>query len=171
MKKIRIIILILIAGLSFPVLGQNPPQDKNWEVIFQDDFDSLNTQRWKVEYGPGERGSGPKESVQFRTYENTFIENGKLVLRTQKENRTCGIWGPCRYPNNTHQYTSGEVVSRANYHYGYYEVYAKLPSCLGLSPGFWFWNSRNNPIDGCWYNEINLIEVPVYLTIYLTLQK
>jgi len=155
----RTIILIILAGwFIFPALSQNPPQDKNWKVVFQDDFDTLNTQRWKIEYGPCAPGNGPDESVQFRTFQNTFVENGKLVLRTKKENHQCNF-GNCRYPNNIHPYTSGEVVSYGPYHYGYYEMYAKLPSCHGFSPGFWFWDSRNNPIDGCWYHEINVIEV------------
>jgi len=79
----RAIILLLLAGwLIFPAFSQNPPQDKNWEVIFQDDFSTLNTQRWIVEYGPANPGLGNSEGVPFRTAANTFVANGKLVLRT-----------------------------------------------------------------------------------------
>ena len=157
----RIATLIFFAGLFFPVLGQNPPLDKNWEVIFQDDFSTLNTQRWKVQYGPANSGAGNDEGVPFRTYENTFIENGKLVLRVLKEDHECISWGTCLYPKRIHPYTSGGIESRAKYPYGYYEMYAKLPSSLGFSPGWMFHSSGSISKDSCWYHEINLIEAHV----------
>jgi beta-glucanase (GH16 family) len=158
MKKI--IIVIVLAGLFIaPALGQNPPQDKNWEVVFQDDFNTFNTQRWLKQLGPGNPGAGIGEGVPFRTYENILIENGKLILRVSKENHVCVNFGTCRYSNRIHSYTSGGIQSCVPYHYGYYEMYAKLPSCYGFSPGWMFHDSKSSSIDGCWYNEINLIEV------------
>lgn len=154
-------ILVVLAGLLiFPAFSQNPPQDKNWEVVFQDDFNTFNTTRWWKEYGPDNPGGGKDEGVGFRTYDNVFTANGNLVMRTKKENNNCTSAGNCRYPNRIHPYSSGDIVSRAAYHYGYYEMYAKLPSNKGFSPGFWFWNAKNNQNE-CWYNEINVIEVHV----------
>lgn len=36
------LITIVLAGLIiFPAFSQNPPQDKNWEAVFVDSFDTL----------------------------------------------------------------------------------------------------------------------------------
>jgi len=42
MKK-GYIIIILVGLFLFPVFSQHPPQDKNWEVVFEDDFNTFNT--------------------------------------------------------------------------------------------------------------------------------
>ena len=136
MKKV-FILTVLAEILFFSALGQNPPKDKNWEVIFQDDFTTLNKGRWCVNYGPHNGGSGSDEGVAFCTYEDVFVDNGELVLRTQKRNYPCSS-NNCRYPNKMHPYTSGAINSWARYKYGYYEIRAKLPVSRGFAPTFWF---------------------------------
>ena len=157
MRK-KLIIIVFVGLFVIHASGQNPPLDKNWEVVFVDSFSTFNTGRWYKGYGVHNAGLENNEGVEFCTYENAYIENGKLVLRTQEENHLCTHPGNCRYANNTHKYTSGSIASCTTYKYGYYEVYAKLPTGSGYSPIFWMWNQYNAPIN-CWYNEINVYEI------------
>jgi len=53
-----------------------------------------------------------------------------------------------------YKYSSGYVESRENYHYGYFEIYAKLPGGPGFWPAFWFHSSGT-----CWYQEIDVFEI------------
>ena len=163
MKK-KLIITVLAGLFIVSVWGQNPPQDRNWNTVFVDSFNAptLNTSRWNKSYGSHNAGNLEGDGVEFRTYENVYIENGKLVLRTQEENRVCTHPNTCRYKdsNSIHKYTSGSITSCTTYRYGYYEVYAKLPTGCGYSPTFWLWNCGLNPTNNtCWYNEINVFEV------------
>ena len=158
-------ILIILAGLMmFPAFAQHPSQDKNWEVIFSDDFGSFNTNLWQKRhnevsgsydyYDPGKRNECPHVYIQ----DNVYIENGKLVLRVKEQTYPCpkgqGFLN-CQY-GGTHDYTSGSVWSKKTYKYGYFEVYAKLPASSGYWPAFWLWNAKGSP--DCWYNEIDVIE-------------
>ena len=136
---------------------EHPSVDKNWTLIFEDDFSVLDATRWNVMYGPRGAGKGKGESVEFRTHENVFINSGFLVLRTKKENYPCTSTN-CRYKNKIHPYTSGSIESKKAYKYGYYEIYAKLPVNKGFAPSLWFWN-QHNASSGCWYNEVNVFEV------------
>ena len=145
-------ILIILTVLFFaPVFGQNPPQDKNWGIIFQDDFSKFNTNRWKKTH-KHIRGNGIYEESQIYDSTNIYIDNGKLVLRTRIQNSQCPKGSNCHY-GGRHSYTSGEIDSKITYKYGYFEIYAKLPASSGYWPAFWFWNST-----GSWYNEIDVFE-------------
>ena len=145
------IILMVLAGMfvSF-AFAQHSSQDKNWEVVFQDDFSTFNTGLW---YKPHNiHGSEPQHYI----YDNVKVENGKLVLTTKKEDYRC-TQSNCNCGGGIYKYTSGKISSCARYQYGYYEIYAKLPASSGYWPAFWFWFEENNvPNNGCWYNEIDV---------------
>ena len=138
---------------------EHPSVDKNWTVVFEDDFSFFDSTRWDKAYGPRGAGKGRGEGVEFRTYENVFIDNGTLVLRTQKQKHSCTSTH-CRYKRKRHPYTSGAIESKTTYQYGYYEIRAKLPASKGFAPSLWLWNQHNAPSD-CWYNEVNVFEVNV----------
>jgi len=152
-------ILIILAELIFVfAIAQNPPQDKNWAVVFEDDFTNgfiygWGNNRWYKHSGAKNAGTSD-ESKEFYIYNNANIENGKLVLRVQNENSPpCGP--NCIY-GGTHRYTSGGIASNAHYQYGYFEVYAQLPVGDGFFPAFWLWNDEVSP--NYWYNEIDIME-------------
>ena len=154
-------ILIVLAGLLIiPAFSQHPPLDKNWEMVFVDNFSTFNTRIWHKEYGAHNAGEGDKESIHFCTYDNVYIENGKLVLRAQKQISQCipNNGKPCRY-NGYHMYTSGAINSNILYKYGYFEINAKLPGSTGYFPAFWLIGGNENLVtNNCWYNEIDIFE-------------
>ncbi len=71
-------------------------------MLWQDDFNSLNTSTWKLEHST--YGDGNNELQCYRP-ENVSVSGGKLILRAVTETYTC--------PNgSTRQVTSGMVRSR-----------------------------------------------------------
>jgi len=45
----KLIFSIVLTGLFIiPVLGQTPPENKHWEVVFQDKFNILTNSRWSI---------------------------------------------------------------------------------------------------------------------------
>jgi beta-glucanase (GH16 family) len=151
MKK-RILVILLTGFFMIPVFAQNPPQDKNWEIVFEDNFNSFNTVLWNKSHCI--HGDEPQHYIS----NNVKIENGKLVLTTKKENYQC-TQNNCNCNHGIYNYTSGQIGSNKTYKYGYYEIYAKLPSSSGYWPAFWFWyQSPNTQTSNCWYNEIDVFE-------------
>jgi beta-glucanase (GH16 family) len=154
MRK-RLMIITLASFFVVSVFGQHPSQDKNWEVIFQDDFSSFtNGQPWY-------KSEGTHDPLpQHYIHANTNVVNGQLVLTAKKENYHCTN-PKCNCGGGTYSYTSGGVVSYNNsqfYHYGYYEMYAKLPAGAGQFPAFWLWGEEKLDTNCLWYNEIDIME-------------
>ena len=145
--------MVLAGFFIYPAFSQHPPQDKNWEVVFQDDFNSFNNIRWNI--------NDYLHSIndpQHYILNNVEINNGKLVFTTQKETYKC-TKPNCNCNNGTFNYTSGHVTSNSLYKYGYFEIYAKLPASSGYWPAFWLWNnSPGTQTSNCWYNEIDIFE-------------
>ena len=162
MKK-EIIIIVFVGLFVFSASGQNPLWDKNWEVVFQDDFSSpnINTNIWTV------LDNFDHEEIQVHRSQNVYINNGKLVFETKKENYCCppayvNDWACIRQwkTGECYKYTSGYVQSTEMYKYGYFEIYAKLPGDGAYWPAFWFWGSGvDETNNNCWYNEIDIFEV------------
>jgi beta-glucanase (GH16 family) len=155
-------IIIVLAGLFIvPVFSQNPPTDKNWETVFVDGFKFLNTNFWTVQDNFDHYGA-----IVVFNKQNVYTSNGNLVLETKKEPYCCppqhvGEWGCKRQwlTGNCYQYTSGYVVSKTLYKYGYFEMYAKLPGSSGYFPAFWLHGSGENLTNNnCWSNEIDIFE-------------
>lgn len=141
--------MTLFLSVSF---AQHPTTDPNWQVVFQDDFSSFNDSIWYKEYAPHAIGK-PDEGLTFNLPANAFILLGKLYIVTKHEQApTCAT--NCIY-NGNHQYTSATITSNAEYPYGYFEIYTKLPSSSGYWPGFWLWAFDENT---CCYNEIDILE-------------
>jgi len=161
MKNIYILI-VLAELLNVPAFSQYPQQDKNWQIVFEDDFSTFNTTRWSKGFGlhgDYEYGNPKKQNEEPQVYlqDNVFIQNGKLVLQAQKQTYPCpkGMgYENCMY-GGIHSYTSGKIVSNSKYKYGYFEIYAKLPTGTAFFPAFWLW--QQGP-DKYWYNEIDIME-------------
>jgi len=167
MKKI-LIITVLAGLLVFPALSQNPPLDKNWEAVFEDNFNTLNTARWEVKDHFDDFGGGYPLYLKENTY---IVNNERLVFETKKmptNNPYCcppqhvDQWGCKRQwlTGECYQYTSGCIYSQVPYKYGYFEVYAKLPGGDGYYPTFWMHGSGTDIANNnCWYNEIDIFEI------------
>lgn len=146
------LIIIIVAGLfAMPLLAQHPSQDKNWAVKFEDSFSgtTLNSELWC------KRHNIHGNELQHYIFNNVEVKNGTLILTTKKERYVCtGNGCGCR---RVYDYTSGKISSIEKHHYGYYEIYAKVPASSGYFPAFWFWSSDETP-PNCWYNEIDVFE-------------
>jgi len=162
MKK-GITLIVLLGLYIFPALSQNPPQDKNWEEVFKDSFNTFYTGRWykehnlvKGDYNPNEGKFDEDQHIYYM--DNVYTVNGKLVLEAKRltDSLPCPKGSAnCQY-GGWHKYTSGAIVSNSKYKYGYFEIYAQLPSGTSFFPAFWLWNSDSTP--NYWYNEIDIME-------------
>ncbi len=163
MKK-GITLIVLLGLYIFPALSQNPPQDKNWEEVFKDSFNTFYTGRWykehnlvKGDYNPNEGKFDEDQHIYYM--DNVYTVNGKLVLEAKRltDSLPCPKGSAnCQY-GGWHKYTSGAIVSNSKYKYGYFEIYAKLPSGTVFWPAFWLWNANKIP-PNCFYNEIDIME-------------
>lgn len=140
MKRI-IFILTIIWHFGNNLFSQVPPNDKNWEVVFIDDFNSLNTTRWNVANNFDHYG---EPQIYTNRTDNVYISNGKLILKIIKENYM------------SHSYTSGWINTNTNYQYGYFEIRCKLPTGKGFWPAFWLHSGSCSAGN---YNEIDVFEM------------
>jgi beta-glucanase (GH16 family) len=153
-------------GIQTQVPVEHPSVDKNWKVVFNDDFNTFNTLRW-YKTNNGVHGVKPHEEPQVYVNSNAYLDNGKLVLRSEKLNtpyqwtnssQQCPHGSTCQYGGN-HYYISGQVESQEKYGYGYYEIYSTMPVSSGYWAAFWLWAGRNDISNNdCWYNEIDIFE-------------
>jgi beta-glucanase (GH16 family) len=119
--------------------------EENKVLVFAEEFDSFNANRWKVEHST--YGDGNHE-LQCYTPQQVAVRNGKLILTAEKRVTTC--------PNNSRRdYTSGMLRSRSaelNFSPGQYIEYrVKLtPNNADKQGGLWpaFWAS--SWADGGW---------------------
>lgn len=156
MKRIKILLTVFLS-LTQTLFAQEMPwlDKKPWIILFEDSCSEFDNNRWykdnNTTHGTAGRNS---EEPQIYTSDNVYISNGKIVLRTQRLNSPLPHpnSGDCMY-NDEHYYTSGQIRSRNPYQYGYFEIYAKIPTSDGYWPAFWFHNSGNG-----WYNEIDVFE-------------
>lgn len=128
-----------------------PPAGK---IVWQDNFDQLNTQQWSLEHST--YGDGNNELQCYRP-ENVSVRDGKLVLRAVSETYTCP-------KGDTRQVTSGMVRSKgATFSPGQsIEFRVKLTPADpnkqgGLWPAVWSsgWGGGGWPAGG----ELDYIEV------------
>lgn len=160
MKKTIILINLII--LFFVGVSQTPANDHHWQLIWEDNFDYLNTDIWLVQNhfdhysGLQEDYEDGEPQVYLNRSENVFINNGNLVIKLIKEEELYGCpyeamynelgqtigWGCTRqaeHPDSLYEYTSGWVESKQAYNiqYGYLEARIKLPHGYGFWPAFW----------------------------------
>lgn len=130
---------------------QEPPQE--WSLVWQDEFegDGLNSNNWNYEVNA--TGGGNNE-LQYYTDrgENSFVANGYLVLRAQREN--------FEGPEGQRDFTSARINSRnkADFRYGRFEIRARLPEGQGIWPAVWM--MPTDDIYGGWAasGEIDIME-------------
>lgn len=153
--------LIFIVRCSF---GQTPSNDGHWQLLWQDDFDSLNTDIWDVKNNFDHCSPDYLREIQVYTDRpaNVSTSNGSLVIRAAQETYSCppsavNQWGCYRQysTNQPYNYTSGCVVTKNTYfiHYGYIEARIKVPYGNGFFPAFWTWTGIPS------YQEIDVFEM------------
>lgn len=161
MKKYFFLLLLL----SEITIGQTPSNDSHWQLLWQDDFNTLDTNIWEVknhnDHNSPTNCCGELQIYTNRT-DNVFTSNGNLVLRAKDESYSCPLpainqWGCVRQyiTEQAYSYTSGWVETKNAFQvqYGYLESRIKLPYGNGFWPAFWTWTG--NPS----YQEIDIFEM------------
>lgn len=124
--------------------------DSNWDLVFEDNFDgtTVDTTKWNIEDWPSDRN----QELQYYAPDDVFVEDGNLVLRSQK--RTYTIPEGKKNAGQTREYTSGAVntLNKFNLTYGKVEVRGKVPKSQGYWPAIWL-----NAVSG-WPPEFDIIE-------------
>jgi beta-glucanase (GH16 family) len=120
-----------------------------WTLVWNDEFSGTRIDAQKWEHEVNGDGGGNNELQYYTSREdNSFIEDGKLVLRARREN----------YLGKN--YTSARMRTRnkGDWLYGRFEVKAKLPYGQGLWPAIWMlptdWEYGGWPMSG----EIDIME-------------
>lgn len=136
MKKIFSIIIILIFQLN--INAQHPSTDPNYEMIFEDNFDTYDASKWwKMDAGWG-----------CTPANNTFV-GGKALLTNELINSTV------RPPITT----QGGLMTIARFYPGsYLECSAKIPRGIHPWSSFWLWEGRGNCTSVYDYREIDILE-------------
>jgi beta-glucanase (GH16 family) len=133
----RLLILCLIlCGITHLLPAQLPPEDKNWHLVFDDQFDSLNHQVWKVADNFDHYG---EPQVYTKRPENVFVHEGELILQVLEEKYRCSDRRGAACNKAHYDFTSGWVETGlwSNIQYGYLEARIKLPHGPGFWPAFW----------------------------------
>ncbi len=121
---------------STPLPTPTPTPDwdiEGWELLWHDEFDGpeIDSSKWTHEvHGQG----GGNGEVQYYTDhpQNSFIENGVLIIQALEEN----------YRGK--RYTSARLNTRDKFNqlYGRIEARLQLPFGQGLWPAFWMLGSN-----------------------------
>jgi len=129
MKSI-ILICIFFAGSAVNGLAQatiEPDNKKVWKLVWKDDFNykkrSDLLKVWESQNG----GDHRPDVLCSRWEENVEVGGGVLRLVNRKESREGKDW------------TSGNIWTRSDFHYGYFECRYKYASITGTNNSFWLW--------------------------------
>ena len=139
-----LVTVVIIIWSSSCMFGQN------YRLAWSDEFASpeIDQTTWTFETG----GSGwGNEELQFYTNRtnNSFIEDGKLIIQALKEN----------YGGRS--YTSSRLITRNKkyFKYGKIEARIKLPFGQGLWPAFWMLGQNYPTIGWPACGEIDIMEL------------
>ncbi len=139
--------LALMAALVASTIEAAPP-DREWEMIWSDEFDSasLDSSRWGWGSLPWGGIHHNDQYASYITSADSYLSGGNLVLRCRKVGQTVnGTWVP---------WTEGFVHSNTKFRvtYGYAEIRAQFAVNKGTWPAFWMLS------DG-WPPEIDVAEL------------
>ena len=168
MKKWLAVALGTGLVLSYAGTGHAEKADKKdntkWKMVWSDEFTKQQLDRTKWTYDTGNWivdqngsvispgwGNNEKQYYTDKT-DNSFIRDGKLVIRAQEEKTTDAL--------GTYDYTSAKLKTKGLFSktYGRYEIKAKLPTGKGLWPAFWMLPEQDK--YGAWASsgEIDVME-------------
>lgn len=132
----------MIAALAAPLFAEDmADRYPGYKLDFAEEFDSgtvPDPERWTFE-----KGMRRNHEDQVYTEDNAFISDGMLVIEARKEQvpnpdyqRYSSEWNK---KNRYGEYSSASIILKDpyKYHYGIYEVRAKIPVGSGYWPAIW----------------------------------
>lgn len=134
-----------------PALGE-----KYWyEVVWEENFDTINENIWSFEIGNGHAQGIPgwgNAEWQYYKRENAYVENGVLVIEARKE-QVSDQYG-------TYNYTSARMKTQGKFNvkFGRIEFRAKLPYGKGIWPALWMLGENITQVGWPTCGEIDVME-------------
>lgn len=138
----QIATLLLAAAITAPAFAQDlAGKYPGYKLEFAEEFDNGTTpdpERWEFE-----TGMRRNHENQVYTTDNATIADGCLVIEARKERvknpdyeRYSSAWNK---KNQYGEYSSASIILKNpyRYHYGVYEVRAKIPVGTGYWPAIW----------------------------------
>lgn len=126
-------------------LSRHHPVDKNWRLVWSDEFDgsAIDPAKWSYEQNCWGGGNNEQQCYTDQA-SNAFIDDGALVIKAIKENFTgpiANLEDPAFDPNDTRTlpYTSARLrtLNKGDWRYGRFEIRAQLPAGQGTWPAIW----------------------------------
>lgn len=155
---------------SLGVFAQTAGWNYNWievfangssgpQLVWSDEFNSLNTATWNHEVGGG--GFGNSEREYYTNGQNTSIQfdaaanSNVLILEARKDNpANYNCWyGRCEF-TSSRMNTSGKKT----FQYGRIEARMKLPQTQGIWPAFWMLGNDIGSVGWPQCGEIDIME-------------
>lgn len=137
---------LVIFSLISPIISFS----QNWQIVWQDEFSGseINTQNWTHEIGGNGWGNNELQYYTNRT-ENSYIENGSLIIQANKED----FLGK--------SYTSARLITKdkQSWQYGRVEARIKLPYGQGIWPAFWMLGNNISSVGWPKCGEIDILEM------------
>src|SRR5438270_13652096 len=93
---------------------------------------ALDQRQWSFETSHNKQGwfNGERQYYSASRPENLRLADGHLIIEARAERL-----GPKVYADRGRQpYTSGRIISKKSWRYGFFEVRAKLPCARGMWP-------------------------------------
>jgi beta-glucanase (GH16 family) len=134
---------------TFPVVPGVSGPGPGWKLVWADEFEGTEIDSAKWGYQTGGNGWGNNE-LQYYTdrSENSFIEDGKLVIQVRREDFS------------SRDYTSARMRTKGkgDWKYGRFEIRARLPEGQGIWPALWM--MPTDDVYGGWAasGEIDIME-------------
>ncbi len=124
-------------------LGKRPPVEGDWEMTFDEEFDSsLDSSVWNI------YTSNFWDKRSHFSKNNVIIEDGVVKLRFEKKTGHHNDDPEGKVTN----YATGYLGTYGNWVqlYGYFEARMKLPDAPGLWPAFWLMPDRGEEAGPQW---------------------
>jgi len=128
----------------------SPESYAGMELIWQDEFSgtAINEGNWTFETGTGNNGWGNNE-LQYYTKENTYLQQGNLIIEARKENF------------GGRSYTSSRMITqnKFDFKYGRIDIRAALPYGQGIWPALWMLGANFSSVGWPACGEIDIVEL------------
>jgi len=143
--KLIIQIFVLIVTVSSILYSQS------WQLVWSDEFDAVTLDETSWTREVGWNGGWGNNELQYYTNrnENSFLENGNLIIEALKENY------------GGREYTSARLKTQNKkfFKYGKIEANIKLPYGQGIWPAFWMLGQNISSVGWPACGEIDIMEM------------
>lgn len=156
-KKHILIFLVYVLTIIMAPSCDNPldPEVPNWQLVWQDEFEGLASQRpdstkWTYDIGTGNNGWGNQE-LQYYTdrQENIYLDgDGNLAITARRESF------------GGQPFTSARINTQGLFEqaYGRFEARIKMPWGPGIWPAFWMLGNDIETVGWPQTGEIDIME-------------